>query len=160
MSNMLDWAKDELDRYGFDFYGNLMNEAVLEVLETLVNQGHSGMSASIVIGLVDRLWSWKPLTPLTGEDDEWFSTIDPCDNTLQNKRYHSVFKNITTGEAYDIKGRVFAEPDGVTFTCRESRIPVTFPYMPPDKYPIYKLKYSSDDVDVAEALKKGLYTVE
>ena len=68
--SMLEWAEEELKRYDFDFYGDNMNKAVLEVLETLVNQGHSNISAKVVISLVDRLWAWKPLTPLTGEDDE------------------------------------------------------------------------------------------
>jgi hypothetical protein len=95
---MLEWAEDELKRYNFDFYGDNMNKAVLEVLKTLVDQGHSGMSASIVIQLVDRLWAWKPLTPLTGEDDEWTDDLDPTGNKWQNKRYSAVFKNKETGE--------------------------------------------------------------
>lgn len=156
MADMLSWAEKELETYNFDFYGNMMNKAVLEVLQTLVNQNHSGMSAPIVIKLVDRLWAWKPLTPLTGEDDEWKESHG---SVLQNKRYSSVFKNKETGEAYDIEGRIFAEPDGVTFTCRESRVSVEFPYMPPDKYPIYKLKFSSDEVAVKDQLENGDYEI-
>ena len=159
MSSMLKWAEDELKRYNFDFYGDNMNKAVLEVLKTLVDQGHSGMSASIVIQLVDRLWAWKPLTPLTGEDDEWTDDIDPAGNKWQNKRYSAVFKNKETGECYDVEGRIFAEPDGIKFTCRESKVPVEFPYMPPDKYPVYKLKYNSDEKSVEEQLKDGDYEV-
>lgn len=159
MADMLSWAEKELETYNFDFYGSMMNKAVLEVLQTLVNQNHSGMSASIVIKLVDRLWAWKPLTPLTGEDDEWTDELDLDGITWQNKRYSAVFKNKETGEAYDSCGRIFAEPDGATFTCRESRVPVEFPYMPPDKYPVYRLKYPTDEVDVLEQLEKGLYEI-
>jgi len=159
MSNMLKWAEEELKRYNFDFYGDNMNKAVLEVLKTLVDQGHSGMSASIVIALVDRLWSWKPLTPLTGEDDEWSDILDPDGNTWQNKRYSAVFKNKETGECYDVEGRIFEEPDGVTFTCRESKVPVEFPYTPPNKYPVYKLKYPSDEKSVEDQLKDGDYEI-
>ena len=159
MSSMLDWAEEELKRYNFDFYGDDMNKAVLEVLKTLVDQGHSNMSASIVIALVDRLWSWKPLTPLTGEDDEWTDELDPNGSTWQNKRYSAVFKSKETGECYDVEGRIFAEPDGVTFTCRESRVPVEFPYMPPDKYPVYKLKYSSDEKSVEDQLRDNDYEI-
>lgn len=159
MSSIVDWAEEELKRYDFDFYGDNMNKAVLEVLKTLSDQGHTNMSASIVIQLVDRLWSWKPLTPLTGEDDEWTSESKFLKGTLQNKRYSAVFKNKETGECYDINGRIFAEPDGCTFTCRESKVPVEFPYMPPDKYPVYKLKYSSDEKPVEEQLKDGDYEV-
>lgn len=159
MSSIVDWAEEELKRYDFDFYGDNMNKAVLEVLKTLSDQGHTNMSASIVIQLVDRLWSWKPLTPLTGEDDEWADECDPNGNKWQNKRYSAVFKNKETGECYDVEGRIFAEPDGCTFTCRESRVPVEFPYMPPDKYPVYKLKYSSDEKPVEEQLKDGDYVI-
>jgi hypothetical protein len=94
MSDMLTWAEEELKRYNFDFYGDNMNKAVLEVLKTLVDQGHTNMSASVVITLVDRLWSWKPLTPLTGEEDEWSDILDPDGNTRQNKRYSAVFRTI------------------------------------------------------------------
>lgn len=159
MSSMLEWAEEELKRYDFDFYGDNMNNAVLEVLKTLSDQGHTNLSASIVIQFVDRLWSWKPLTPLTGEDDEWISEPKFMEGTLQNKRYSAVFKNKETGECYDINGRIFAEPDGIKFTCRESKVLVEFPYMPPDKYPVYKLKYSSDEKPVEEQLKDGDYVI-
>lgn len=160
MSDMMSWAEEELKRYGDTFYGDEMNKAVLEVLQTLVDQNHSGMSAHVVISLVDRLWSWKPLTPLTGEDDEWTDESDPKGNTWQNKRYTAVFKNKNTGECYDINGRYFEEPDNdLPFRCRESRVAIEFPYMPKDKVPIYKLKYKPDDVPIAEALEKGLYKI-
>ena len=159
MSSMLEWAEEELKRYDFDFYGDNMDKAVLEVLKTLVDQGHTNMSASIVIQFVDRLWSWKPLTPLTGEEDEWKGEPKFMEGTLQNKRYSAVFKNKETGECYDVEGRIFAEPNGIMFTCRESRVSVEFPYMPPDKYPVYKLKYPSDEKSVEEQLKDGDYEV-
>lgn len=159
MSSMLDWAEEELKRYDFDFYGDNMNKAVLEVLKVLSDQGHTNLSASIVIQFVDRLWSWKPLTPLTGEDDEWISEPKFMDHTLQNKRYSAVFKNKETGECYDVEGRIFAEPAGIKFTCRESKVPVEFPYMPPDEYPVYKLKYNSDEKSVEEQLRDNEYEI-
>ncbi|MBP3886848.1 MAG: hypothetical protein J6F30_04230 [Cellulosilyticum sp.] len=160
MSNMLKWAEEELKRYGYTFYGEGMNDDVLEILKILIDQGHTNMSASIVIQLVDRLWSWKPLTSLTGEDDEWTDDLDPTGDKWQNKRYSAVFKNKETGECYDIEGRIFAEPNGVTFTCRQSRVPIEFPYMPPDKYPVYQLKYPSDEKSVEEQLKDGDYEIQ
>lgn len=162
MSNMLSWAEEELKRYNFDFYGDNMNKAVLEVLKTLVDQGHTNTSASIVIQFVDRLWSWKPLTPLTGEDDEWISEPKFMEGTLQNKRYSAVFKNKETGECYDIEGIVFEEPYDdhyISFTCNKSRVPVTFPYMPPDKYPRYRLKYNTDEKSVEDQLKDNEYEI-
>ena len=162
MSSMLDWAEEELKRYNFDFYGDSMNKAVLEVLKTLSDQGHTNMSASIVISLVDRLWSWKPLTPLTGEDDEWISEPKFMDHTLQNKRYSAVFKDKETGECYDVEGIVFEEPyedHYVSFTCNKSKVPVTFPYMPPDRYPRYRLKYNTDEKSVEDQLRDNEYEI-
>lgn len=53
----------------------------------------------------------------------------------QNKRCSSVFRrHFDNGTAYDIDGKVFSDDGGKTFySCRESRIPVTFPYYPKEK---------------------------
>ena len=48
---------------------------------------------------------------------------------------------------------------GVDFTCNKSKVPVTFPYMPPDKYPRYRLKYYTDEKSVEDQLKDGDYEV-
>ena len=54
------------------------------------------------------------------------------DDTIQNKRYSPVFKNIKTGECYNIDGKVF-EQNKMRFTSRDSIVPVTFPYTVPDE---------------------------
>ena len=38
------------------------------------------------------------------------------------------------GEAYDGEGRIFRDPDGSCFTSIDSRVPVTFPYVPKREY--------------------------
>lgn len=67
---------EELEKGGlFDkdngfYFGKIAND-VIELLTVLSKQGHSGRSYELV---VDTLWSLAhdiPLTPLTGEDDEW-----------------------------------------------------------------------------------------
>lgn len=100
---------------------------ILELLEVFSKQGHSGMSAPYVIGMFFKLANHEPITPLTGEDSEW-EKVDF--QTLQNVRCSRVFKNINTGETYDIQGKVFEEPDGARYTSRESRVNIVFPYMP------------------------------
>ncbi|MBQ8130975.1 MAG: hypothetical protein IJ193_00625 [Bacilli bacterium] len=81
-----------------------------------------------------KVMSWKPVSPLQGTDDEWYGKdhyiID--DDTIQNKRYSPVFKNIKTGECYNIDGKVF-EQNKMRFTSRDSIVPVTFPYTVPDE---------------------------
>ena len=125
-----EFAKSELERAGWfstdGFYGGLMGQAVMKMIDDFAKEGHSGMSASIAVDIFKTLANWEPLTPLTGEDDEWDETGE---GVFQNRRCSRVFKN-ADGQAYDINGRVFREPNGVTYTSRESRVYVTFPYTP------------------------------
>jgi hypothetical protein len=132
MSNLLDFAKSELEFAGY-FNGDEMNQAmadgVLQLLEVFSEQGHSGFSASFAVSLFKELASFKPITPLTGEDDEWFEVTD---GVYQNKRYSGLFKQADRfdGKAYDINGKVFRDPDGGTWTNSDSFVPVEFPYTP------------------------------
>lgn len=157
--SMMEWAKDELNLYfkEDDDYSRMVKSDVLEVLRVLCNQGHTGLSASIVMGFIKRLWKWKPLTPLTGEDDEW---NEVAEGVMQNKRCSAVFKR--ENGAYYLDGRCFTEPpsNDITFTTKESSIPVTFPFTVPDKTPIYHLKHRTDDMSIEEQLAKGEFTKE
>lgn len=127
-------AKDELTRAGmFDKdsdYGGMLGEAVMKMIKQFAEEGHSGFSANAAINLFSRLARFEPLTPLTGEDDEW-AEVEPS-GLFQNKRCSHVFKE--NGEAYDIEGRIFRYPDGVCVTRGDSRVPVTFPYVPKREY--------------------------
>ena len=125
---MIEWAKKELSRIEHDEDGiqNLVDDNVLELLEILCNQGHSGMSAAYVLNLFDRLSHFLPLTPLTGEDDEW-TEVSP--GRFQNKRYSAVFKD--SDGAYNSEGKIFSHDGKIWFSNKDSRIPISFPYMPP-----------------------------
>jgi hypothetical protein len=82
---------------------------------------------------------------LTGEDWEWSDVRHNSDGSIhyQNKRCSHVFKDETG--AYDINGKVFYEwytdENGEKFkshyTSRDSRVPVTFPYIPTTVYEEY-----------------------
>lgn len=123
------FAKDELTRAGFfdknSDYGGMLGEAVMKMVKVFADEGHSGYSAGMAISLFKKVASYEPLTPLTGDDDEW-NECGP--GIFQNRRCSHVFKE--NGEAYDIEGKVFREPSGACFTSRDSRVPVTFPYVP------------------------------
>jgi hypothetical protein len=129
-------AREELRLAGwFDkdgFYGDLMGHAVMRMLREFAEEGHSGMSAGAAISIFERLARFEPLTPLTGEDDEWGEPYE-YNGTRQNKRCSHVFKD-ANGYAYDIEGRIFREPSGACYTSYESRVPVTFPYTPKREY--------------------------
>ena len=125
------YAKDELKILidSDDSYDNLMAASVIELIQTFSNQGHSGFSAPWCIKIFSRLANFKPLDPLTGEDDEWNQIRE---DLYQNKRYSSVFKD-ADGKAYDIDARVISNDGGETwYTNRDSRVFIEFPYVVPD----------------------------
>lgn len=127
---------------------------VFKLLDVFSEEGHSGSTAPYAISLFTKLASWKPIAPLTGEDWEWADVSESYGRTMyQNIRLSSVFKDGKDGIAYNIDGKVFwewampyegrepMEPYKTYYTCRDSRVPVTFPYTPPDE-PIYEYRYS------------------
>lgn len=134
MSNLVDYAKEELKRIGMidsgEPYNDFATKSILDLIELFASQGHSGFTAPYVINAFTRLAMFKPLSPLTGEDDEWNDIGDG--GSLQNKRYSAVFKN-KDGNAYDINGKVFTDDGEVWYECKDSRVNVTFPYVVPDK---------------------------
>jgi hypothetical protein len=156
LSNLLSHAKDELNRIGMtedspDEMNVMMRKHILHMMNEFANEGHSGFSASYAISILIKLMDFKPLSPLTGEDSEWHNVGgDDTESHWQNKRRSSVFKD-ADGSCYDIDGKVFWEwcmpyeegekPHKSYYTNRESRVPVTFPYTPPDK-PIYEYRHS------------------
>ena len=111
---------------------NTLAENVLELLEVLEVQGHSGMSIGYVLTLFKRVALFKPLSPLTGEESEW----KECgDGTFQNKRCGEVFKG-KDGRAFNIHAVTWRDENGALFTNRDSQRYIEFPYVVPDEYPI------------------------
>lgn len=133
MSNYRSYAEREFKAAGWvDSEGNWKDdmqkaicEGVLDLLEVLSKQGHSGTTAPYTVDMFEKLASFEPLTPLTGADDEW-DKVD--DGLFQNKRCSHVFADNEC--AYDIEGKVFVEKNGTAYTSFDSRVPVTFPYTP------------------------------
>ena len=143
--SLVSHAEKELDLLGLkndDDMNGAMRKHLLHMVKEFADEGHSGFSASYAISCLKRLLNFKPLTPLTGEDDEWTEVTRMSGFPhYQNKRCSSVFKD-ADGTAYDIDGKVFWEwyTDEETgkklksyYTCYESRVPVTFPYTVPDE---------------------------
>jgi hypothetical protein len=143
---MMKWAEQELRYAGYDINdpedgpNRWLAEGTLELLKVFAEQGHSGMSAPYAVALFQTLASWKPLTPLTGEDSEWME-VGP--DVWQNKRMPNVFKG-EDSQAYWMDGRVFWEwysspdyddgkPFKSYFTSSESRVFIEFPWTQPEK---------------------------
>ncbi|OUB57008.1 hypothetical protein [Bacillus thuringiensis] len=143
MSKLVDWANEELNRLSQDIANDgdnsmqeEMNKCVLGIVKVFSEQGHSGMSAAYALGLIKRLLSWKPITPLTGEESEWNDVGGGTgESTQQNNRCSAIFReNNDNSTAYYIDGKVFSDDGGVTwFTNRDSRIPIVFPFVVPDQ---------------------------
>ena len=132
--NLKEHAQRELQAAGlFDEdsdYDGMLGASVMELIEAFASQGHSGFSASMTSSLFNKLSRFEPLGPLTGEEDEWQEVGG--EGLFQNLRCSRVFKN--NDGAYDLDGKIFREPNGVTYTsyteARESSVPITFPYTP------------------------------
>ena len=154
--SLLSHAKEEFRAAGWTDENGKFNddmqeaicEHVIKLLEVFSEEGHSGSTAPYAINLFTRLAKFEPIAPLTGEDWEWHDVSEYSGRTTyQNRRCSSIFKD-EDGVAYDIDGKVFwewqmfeGEPHKSYYTCRDSCVPVTFPYTVPEK-PIYEYRYS------------------
>jgi len=147
--SFVEYAEKELDLIGMtddseDEMNLAMRDHILRMIRVFSQEGHSGFSASYAVSCLEKLLRYEPLSPLTGEDDEWMEVgmAHGGDQPFyQNKRCGRVFKD--ENGAYDIDGIIFWEwyTDPETgekykshFTCKESRVPVEFPYTPKTEY--------------------------
>ena len=73
--SMVEFAERELRAAGlFDSdsdYDGAIGPAVLELVNVLSKQEHSGFSHSLVMSVLNRVANFKPLSPLTNDPDEW-----------------------------------------------------------------------------------------
>jgi hypothetical protein len=85
--------------------------------------------------ILEKLLKKEPLTPLTGDEDEWISDDETWDVNLRCPR---VFREKSTGNCYNIHGKMFISIDdqgrqNVTSNV-DSHVLVTFPYTPITEY--------------------------
>ncbi len=137
METLLDYAQKELKlcgAFGDDsVYGDMLGNAVMELVEVFNRQGHSGISAAITLRLFGRVANFKPLTPITDEPDQWrdIGAAFGTPGVMQHKRCGTVFKQ-PNDAPYNAEAIVFRSATGATYTCEKSAQPVTFPYVVPD----------------------------
>ena len=138
MSNILNYAKEELRRLRGDNpepceMQDAIEKDILQIVEIFSEQGHSGFSAAYAIGIIEKVLRFEPLTPLTGDDDEWVDLGYSFDMAAQNKRCGHVFRR-SDGTCYDIDAIIFRTPDWSCYTSSASRKDITFPYSPTREY--------------------------
>ena len=167
-NGLVRFAKNELDRLlkGCEEKGSesnemqkLINEDIIEIVKVFSKQCHSGFSASYALNILKRLLDFKPIQPLTGEDDEWNEcgwTMDKGKKIVfQNLRCSAVFKtvDISTGETestYNDK-YVISDNGGITWFY-SSRIlkqlgltnAIAFPFNVPENPKRIYIKYLED----------------
>lgn len=131
-SNLMRHAHFELDRYlgvddEHDFYGGMTKKAVLELMETFARQGHSGMSASIVLDIFDNLAQFKALTALTDNPDEWNHVGSAGGvrekDVWQNRRQSEAFSN-DGGKTYYLLSERRGKDIPIWHTSRDHRLPI------------------------------------
>ena len=140
---LVEFAKSELERIKKDDDGlqEMANSAILEIVEKFTEQGHSGFSIYYVLSILDRILRFKPITPLTGEDDEW---VEVGSGVYQNNRCSSVFKD-EDGFAHDNDAVVVSDNGGITwFHSKRFRKNITFPYTPPIHPEKVYIEYTED----------------
>ena len=133
--NLYEHAKDEMNLvwHEEDEMQDVIKDCVLDIVSVFSAQGHSGFSAPYTINVLTKLLAFEPLGPLTGEDHEWCWLDSGDEMKAQNKRDGRVFLR-GDGSAYFIEGKVFREPSGACFTSKDSRVEVTFPFIPQTEY--------------------------
>ena len=96
MGNLVDHARSELERAGlFDLgsdYDGMLGKAVLELVEKLAAQGHSGFSAHQTIRIFSTVAKFEVLPPVTSDPEEWEDVSDFFgEPQWQNRRQSSLF---------------------------------------------------------------------
>jgi hypothetical protein len=117
MTTLLQHAKRELRAAGlFDpdaDYDGAVASCATSMMEVFSAYGHSGGSKEQTLAVFEKIARGKPLTPLTGEDDEWEVPEGKSGQMMVNKRCYHVFKD-----------------DEMAWDVNKGRTPLTFPYCP------------------------------
>lgn len=154
--SMKEWAKLEVEiakkrergdapENEFD-YGCACYDSALKAFNSLLEDGHSGMSIGFTKAILNRLIDGKPLVPIEDTDDIW----NLCDygeghkyTQYQCKRMSALFKKVYPDGRieYSSVDQCYCENinTGSTYTCGlemaviRELYPITMPYMPGDR---------------------------
>ena len=151
--NMLEWAKNEIaiaskrergnkPENEWD-YGCACYDSALKAFESLLGDGHSGMSISFTKNILNRLIDEKPLTPIEDTEDMWNYIHDKEDGgkCYQCKRMSSLFKYVAKdgSVSYSDVDRYYCTNEenphvswhnGFVAKIYDEMYPLTLPYMP------------------------------
>lgn len=146
MSNTIHHALSEFVFAGWMTQDGVFNDEsqesicqdMIQVIELIDGQDHSGFSIQYLITHLPPLLKQEPVAPLTGEADEWMQLQD---DLYMNKRCHRVVKYGENEPSYDTEGVVHYEKtidsDGKesrSYFIEKPTTPITFPYTPTTVY--------------------------
>lgn len=165
--NMTEWAKREIEILKsvnkpeegeeFDYVGACCDSA-MKAFESLLNDGHSGMSIGITKSILMKLIEGKALTPIEDTPDVWSDVTDIRDGktVYQCNRMSSLFKDVyDDGRVeYTDVGRYVGIPidnpvctytNGTLCNILDEMFPITMPYVPKGTYKFYTDDFLHDE---------------
>ena len=151
--SMLEWAKDEVaiaikrergDKPEGEWdYGCACYDSAMRAFESLLGDGHSGMSIGFTKNILNRLIDGKPLTPIEDTEEVWNYIHRNKDGgkNYQCKRMSSLFKDVAQDGSvtYSDIDRYYCTNEGSPhvswhngFVAKiyNEMYPLTLPYMP------------------------------
>jgi hypothetical protein len=111
--SIIDSAILEMKRANFE-NGDI--ETMRQILRLFFDQWDSGGAVWVMVPVLEKCLSGAPLSPLTGEDDEW----------MAGHREEGMSQNIRCGTVFKFSGF----NDGVPYDIDDRSWNGTFPYMP------------------------------
>lgn len=152
--SMMEWAKNEIaiaskrergnkPENEWD-YGCACYDSAMKAFESLLGDGHSGMSIRLTKNILNRLIDGKPLTPIEDIEDVWnVCSRGKSDEIVayQCKRMSSLFKDVHSDGTvkYHDNNRCYCtykdNPsvswyNGFVANIYDEMYPLTLPYMP------------------------------
>lgn len=137
-------------------YGCACYESALKAYNSLMEDGHSGMSFGFTKNILIRLMENKPLTPIEDTEENWDSLAEYGDRkTRQCLRMSSLFKEINNDGTitYSDVGRYvcidinedYTYTSGVVCGVIDEMFPIIMPYNPPSgKIKVYCEDFLTD----------------
>lgn len=137
-------TKDEVDTGTLE-YAEGCYQSALKAYKSLCDDEHSGMSFSITAGILKRLCSGYPLTPIDDTDSVWELVRETPDKIeYQCHRMYSLFKTVSKEDGsvsfHDVDRFLCVDPNGTTYTNNfinqqlSKLYPITLPYMPEGRF--------------------------
>jgi hypothetical protein len=104
-----------------------IESSVLEMLKVVEDLPKDDRSRWLAVSLLNRLWAFQVITPLTGEEGEWVDS--DIEGVKRNRRCPHVFLR-ADGTAFDAHAVVRMSADGTMRPESVEPRTITFPYMP------------------------------